>query len=74
MKVEEKEVGLDQVGHWDRGVSVSNFAASPALTDSRPNNIEGLDFPICHHQQGRIDFNTVNPSLSRGKDFLIHSL
>ena len=30
--------------------------------------------PICHHQQGRIDFNTVNPSLSTGKDFLIHSL
>ena len=29
---------------------------------------------ICHHQQGRIDFNTVNPSLSTGKDFLIHSL
>ena len=28
---------------------------------------------ICHHQQGRIDFNTV-PSLSTGKDFLIHSL
>ena len=27
-----------------------------------------------HHQQGRIDFNTVNPSLSTGKDFLIHSL
>ena len=34
----------------------------------------GMDFPICHHQQGRIDFNTVNPSLSTGKDFLIHSL
>ena len=29
---------------------------------------------ISHHQQGRIDFNTVNPSLSTGKDFLIHSL
>ena len=27
-----------------------------------------------HHQQGRIGFNTVNPSLSTGKDFLIHSL
>ena len=25
-----------------------------------------------HPQQGRIDFNTVNPSLSRGMDFLIH--
>ena len=31
-----------------------------------------LSFP--HHQQGRIDFNTVNPSLSAGKDLLIHSL
>ena len=50
VKVEEKEVGLDQVGHWDRGVSVSNFAASPALTDSRPNNIEGLDFPIWYQR------------------------
>ena len=29
---------------------------------------------ICHHQQGRIDFTTVNPSLSTGKDFRIHSL
>ena len=29
---------------------------------------------ICHHQQGRIAFNTVNPSLSTGKDFLIHFL
>ena len=29
---------------------------------------------ISHHQQGRIDFNTVNPSLPTGKDFLIHSL
>ena len=27
-----------------------------------------------HHQQGRIDFDTVNPFLSTGKDFLIHSL
>ena len=25
-----------------------------------------------HPQQGGIDFNTVNPSLSRGMDFLIH--
>ena len=33
-----------------------------------------LHCTICHHQQGRIDFNTVNPSLSTGKDFLIHSL
>ena len=33
-----------------------------------------MDQSICHHQQGRIDFNTVNPSLSTGKDFLIHSL
>ena len=29
---------------------------------------------ISHHQQGRIDFNTVNPTLPTGKDFLIHSL
>ena len=31
---------------------------------------------FCCHQQGRIDFNfnTANPSLSTGKDFLIHSL
>ena len=35
---------------------------------------EAMDFPICHHKQGRIDFNTVNPSLSTGKDFPIHSL
>ena len=44
---------------------------------------EGMDFPIppsfwwstdtfSHHRQGRIDFNTVNPSLSRGMNFLIH--
>ena len=25
-----------------------------------------------HHRQGRIDFNTVNPSLPGGMDFLIH--
>ena len=31
-------------------------------------------WPFSHRQQGRIDFNTINPSLSTGKDFLIHSL
>ena len=31
-----------------------------------------LSFP--HHQQGRIEFNTINPSLSAGKELLIHSL
>ena len=25
-----------------------------------------MEQTICHHQQGRIDFNTVNPSLSTG--------
>jgi len=30
------------------------------------------DMSFSHHQQGRIDFNTVNPSLPRGMDFLIH--
>ena len=34
----------------------------------------GDDWSFFHHQQGRIDFNTVNPSLSTGNDFLIHSL
>ena len=29
-------------------------------------------FSFSHHQQGRIDFSTVNPSLSTGMDFLIH--
>ena len=33
-----------------------------------------LGFAFSHHQQGRINFNTVKPSLSTGKDFLIHSL
>ena len=33
-----------------------------------------VDESFSHHQQGRIDFNTVNPSLSTGKDFLIHSV
>ena len=33
-----------------------------------------VDQAFPHHQQGRIDFNTVNPSLSAGKDLLIHSL
>jgi len=32
------------------------------------------DFSFPHHQQGRIDFNTVNLSLSAGKDLLMHSL
>jgi hypothetical protein len=32
------------------------------------------DSTFSHHQQGRIDFNTVNPSLPMGKDLLIHSL
>ena len=32
------------------------------------------DDSFSHHQQGRIDFNTVNSSLSAGKDLLIHSL
>ena len=36
--------------------------------------VQTPDRSICHHQQGRIDFTTVNPSLSTGKDFLIHSL
>ena len=30
------------------------------------------DRSISHPQQGRIDFNTVNPSLPTGMDFLIH--
>ena len=30
-------------------------------------------FTFSHHQQDRIDFSIVNPSLSTGKDFLIHS-
>ena len=33
-----------------------------------------MHFSFPHHQQGRIDFNTVNPSLSAGKDLLMHSL
>ena len=33
-----------------------------------------LHATFSHHQQGRIDFNTVNPYLSTGKGFLIHSL
>ena len=31
-------------------------------------------WPLRHHSHGRIGFNTANPSLSAGKDFLIHSL
>ena len=34
----------------------------------------GMDFPFYHHLQGRIGFNTVNPSLSTGKDYPVHSL
>ena len=33
---------------------------------------EGMDSPFSHPQQGRIDFNTANPSLLTGMDFLIH--
>ena len=32
-----------------------------------------LYLSFSHHWQGRIDFNTINPSLSTGLDFLIHS-
>ena len=39
-----------------------------------PQKYTLLHYTFSHHQQGRIDFNTVNPSLSTGKDFLIHSL
>ena len=35
---------------------------------------ERMDFPFSHNQQGRIDFNTVNPSLPTRKDFPIHAL
>ena len=31
-----------------------------------------MDLSFSRPQQGRIDFNTVNPSLSTGMDFLIH--
>ena len=31
-------------------------------------------FPFYHHLQGRIGFNTVNTSLSTGKDYPVHSL
>ena len=44
--------------------------------DGEPNDTVGhttVDQAFSHHQ-GRIDFNTVNPSLPTGKDFLIHSL
>ena len=32
------------------------------------------DFPYYHHLQGRIGFNTANPSLSTGQDYSVHSL
>ena len=38
---------------------------------SRSNQIE---ISFYAHLRGRIGFKTVNPSLSTGKDFLIHSL
>ena len=33
-----------------------------------------LHSTFSHHRQGRVDFNTVNPSLSTGKDFLIQPM
>ena len=52
---------------------------SQGWTTRKTSKLEGmynlqLYNPFSHHQQGRIDFNTVNPSLSTGKDFMIHSL
>ena len=63
----------------------SGFALGKSLGSREIFRASGMDFPIppsswwstdtfSHHYQGRIDFNTVNPSLSTGKDFLIHSL
>ena len=56
-----------------------------AICDHFPSSMPEFELQMCcprhpqphtffHHQQGRIDINTVNPSLSTGKDFLIHSL
>ena len=62
-------------------LAVQNSSIGDLVTDSLSQSLtDWLTFTfaiqraICHHQQGRIDFNTVNPSLSTGKDFLIHSL
>ena len=38
--------------------------------DMESYDLQGPYFSFCHHQQGRIDFNTANPSLPTGKDFL----
>ena len=53
-------IGPRTVGPWGRNPT----------TDIYPP-IVGRIYPFSHHQQGRIDFNTVNPSLPTGKDFLI---
>ena len=48
------------------------FAPPSESYMSRVCNNTILHPTFSHPQQGRIDFNTVNPSLSTGMDFLIH--
>ena len=52
------------MGRWSRVNCTKKFYTAPY------NTVEHNTFS--HPQQGRIDFNTVNPSLSRGMYFLIH--
>ena len=58
---------------WPRS-RITNIIPSQGLVQITFCNLRQIHFTFSHHQQGRIDFNTVNPSLSTGKDFLIHSL
>ena len=44
----------------------------PPEEESLLNLNQRRHFTFSHPQQGRIDFNTVNPSLPTGMDFLIH--
>ena len=49
--------------------SVSSFLGNllKIVTRARYN-------PSSHHQQGRVNINIVNSTMSTGKDFLIHTL
>ena len=63
------EISLHPRGFPQPSRFPSGFALGKSLGSREISWASGMDFPFSHHRQGRIDFNTVNPSLPTGMDF-----
>ena len=64
-----QEADLKRNGHRGQEIKRGRKGASGG---GRRGEGGERDMSFSHPQQGRVDFNTVNPSLSTGMDILIH--